>query len=243
MFVHGLGGCKTHFEQAFIEAPPGMGILAVDLPGFGESDRFPPGVEYSFENHSAALSEVLVKTAEECGVATVFLTMHSMSSGILPELLVPSFPSLSGVALLEGNIIPEDAFWSKRIVKMGDAEFLKYFSSLQNGGHYALAAELKAQRSPSELKYLAACYSLADYRAFRETASHALAVSTGGLIAKALKSFSGPKLYFRGSESPTWTGWPLLLEAGVSWLTIENAAHFPHLDNPKQTYSSIYVNH
>ncbi len=241
VFVHGLGGCKSHFEQAFVEAPPGRGVLAIDLPGFGESDRFPPGIEYSFASHASALSEVLAKTEADFGAARIVLIVHSMASGLLPEMLALRPSSFAGVFLLEGNLIADDAGWSRRLIEMGEIEFQRHLRLLQKGGHFALATELKAPQSQSELKRLSACYCQADGRAIRETASHALAVTNAGLVIHALKSFAGSKAYLRGSHSSPWAGWPILKEAGVSGLTIENAGHFPHVDNPGQTYSTIYA--
>lgn len=241
VFVHGLGGCKNHFKQAFSEAPVGRGVLAVDLPGFGESDRFPEETDYSFAAHAAALGEVLCRTAKDFGAARIVLTVHSMAAGLLPEMLALDFQPVAGLALLEGNLVPGDAEWSRRIVDMGETEFQRHFTSLQKGGQYALAAELKAPQTKTELKRLAACYCLADSRAFRATATHALADTKAGLVIHALRKFRGPKIYLRGSQSPPWAGWPALSEAGVSGVVIEHSAHFPHVDNPKQTYSTIYA--
>jgi pimeloyl-ACP methyl ester carboxylesterase len=241
VFVHGLGGCKNHFEQAFFEVPAGRGVLAVDLPGFGESDRFPEETDYSFAAHAAVLGEVLCRTTKDLGAARIVLTVHSMASGLLPEILALEIQPFAGLALLEGNLVPEDAEWSRRIVDMGEIEFQRYFTSLQKGGQYALAAELKAPQSKAELKRLAVCYCLADSRAFRATAAHALADTNAGLVIHALRKFTGPKLYLRGSQSSPWAGWSALSEADVSGVVIEHSAHFPHVDNPKQTYSTIYA--
>lgn len=241
VFVHGLGGCKSHFEQAFFEAPAGRGVLAVDLPGFGDSDRFPEETDYSFAAHAAALGEVLCRTTKDSEAARIVLAVHSMAAGLLPEMLALDIQPFVGFALLEGNLVPEDAEWSRRIVDMGESEFQRYFTSLQKGGQYALAAELKAPQSKTELKRLAACYSLADSRAFRATAAHALADTKAGHVINALRKFRGKKIYLRGSQSPPWAGWPALSEAGVSGVVIEHSAHFPHVDNPKQTYSTIYA--
>jgi pimeloyl-ACP methyl ester carboxylesterase len=240
IFVHGLGGCKAQFEQAFLNAPLGYGVLAIDLPGFGESDRLPSDIEYSFANHASALSDILIQIKDVLRVKKMVLSLHSMASGLLPKLLEEIKLSFFGIVLIEGNLILGDAIWSKDLSEMDNTKFKRYFQYLKKYGHYDLMRSFKAYQNNTKLNYFANCYQLADERAFRETAFHTYQNADSRLVINALKNYIGFKLYLRGSLSSPWSGWPILDTAGINSRIIQNAAHFPHVDNPIETYATIY---
>lgn len=238
LFLHGLGGSKEQFEAAFEEAPQGRGVIAVDLPGFGESDRFPNDIMYSFRNQAAAIEQVLDYQIERMTGPKVVLITHSMSSGLLPFLL--NRREVIGVALLEANLFAEDAKLSTRICEMNPEEFGRHFAFLKRGARIASSTQLIAPMKGNNLKCLEQGYSAADQRAFYESACNASSATASGSAIRALTRFSGDKIYLRGDHSPPLSRWAALNDLAIVSTLIENAGHFPHLDNQVQTYSAIF---
>lgn len=234
LFIHGLGGARFLFAGGFAEAASrGLGVIALDLPGFGDSAALADGHAYSLAGHAGAVRAVLA----ELGVDGCYLALHSMSGALLPELLDGS---VLGVTLLEANLTEEDADWSAEIIAMDDAAFDAYWSRITRHAKRIFGFQLHGQASSEQIADWARCFTMMDRRAFRETARIVNGATCGDGIVAALREFHGPKRYFRGASSAAWGGREGLAAMGVAYDEIENAGHYLFLDNPKALYPALY---
>lgn len=75
--VHGLGGRRQHYGPAIERLADRTRVIAIDLPGFGES-TLPEG-RLEFDDHVAAVTAVL----DDADAAQVVLVGHSMSGPLV----------------------------------------------------------------------------------------------------------------------------------------------------------------
>ena len=207
----------------------------MDLLGCGQSARLAAEHEYSGRMQADAVREALAAL----GINEVVLVFHSLATLLLPYLL-RDLSGVAGVVLLEGNLLSEDTFWSSKIAAMDDCSFERYFSALQRGGELMLRSMLKSPPHDDDITRFGASFAAMDRRAFRETAAFGYNGTCSGEALRALGSYRGSKLYLRGEHSDAWGGRAALDKAGVRLTMIRNAGHFPHIDNPFETYDAVF---
>jgi pimeloyl-ACP methyl ester carboxylesterase len=82
LLLHGLGGTKASFLPTIAAlAPEGRRVIAIDLPGFGDSDK-PVGAPYD----APFFSKAVVALMDELGLHDADLLGHSMGGRVALEL-------------------------------------------------------------------------------------------------------------------------------------------------------------
>lgn len=237
LFIHGLGGSRVHFADAF-EHPDSSerGLLSIDLLGFGASDRLADTHRYSFKLQSVAVSEAL----SQLGPGRVNLVLHSMAAGLLTELPHMIGTRLSRVFLLEGNLREDDATWSQTLSSMSDEEHRDYFARVQKTAPYVLARQLDRSHSKTRIRLWSNSFLEADERAMREMAIELFNVTRTGAIGEAVSRLKDRVVYVRGENRREWDGYGLLQQLGVDLVRIPNAGHYMMLDDPARVYEAIF---
>ncbi|MBI2060216.1 MAG: alpha/beta fold hydrolase [Nitrospirae bacterium] len=104
LFVHGLGGYKENWELNVPYFARGRRVVALDLPGFGHSEK--PRREYSMDFFVATVKGLL----EKLGIERVHLVGNSMG-GMISEAFALAHPlRISSLTLVDAagvNIFPE----------------------------------------------------------------------------------------------------------------------------------------
>ena len=81
VLLHGLGGTKASFLPTVAALAPSFRTIAVDMLGFGDSDK-PLGASYGFEFHARAITELL----DELELERAHFVGHSMGGRVALEL-------------------------------------------------------------------------------------------------------------------------------------------------------------
>lgn len=237
VFVHGLGGHKEHFRTAFdAHSGLGKGVLSLDLMGFGASGRLRDDEEYLLKNQAGALSTLLA----DLDIPSINLVVHSMSSGIIPDMLALGTVDVSAIYLLEGNLVEADSDWSGTLSAMSDDEYEDYIKRIKKTARLVLSRQLARPHLRNQVQEWSNCFQMADERALRETARHVHQATIGGEIAEALAEYSGPVVYIRGDADQDWPGRDTLASIGAEFVVIENAGHYMMLDAPNEVYQVIF---
>ncbi len=235
LFFHGMGCSKDHFSGAFLNnTGKDREVVAVDFPGAGKSLRLPDKQAYSEEVQTQMIKDVI----ETLGISKPLLVCHSISSFVLPVLL--NDLETSGVILIEGNLFREDTELSTKVSQMSDAEYDRYYHLLGRMNTMMMKDWLKKKFDKDTLKQLSQCLIEIDARAYRETAIMGREMTIKGKIFDTVVNYNLPKMYIRGSLSDPWGRQDQLVQAGVIYHEIGQAGHFPHIDNPKDTYDAIF---
>ena len=82
VLIHGLGGSRRIWEPVFDRLAAERDVIAVDLPGFGESPRSPDGVPPTPANLGAAIAEL----CEELGLERPHVAGNSLGGWVALEL-------------------------------------------------------------------------------------------------------------------------------------------------------------
>lgn len=107
VFVH-CWTCNAEFWREQYNAFPGYRVIAMDLPGHGESDK--PKTDYSMAFFAKAVDAVMMKA----GVKQAVLVGHSMGTPVVRRFY-ELFPEKTiGLVIVDGELIP---FWPREEVE------------------------------------------------------------------------------------------------------------------------------
>ncbi len=110
VFLHGWGGAKECFDDAFSsKSLKDYGICAIDLVGFGESEK-PEDFSYDLLDQA----NVVALAVNSLNVKKVYLVGHSMGGGI-GLLAAPQIKNLVMFINAEGNLAPVGSTTDARI--------------------------------------------------------------------------------------------------------------------------------
>lgn len=101
VFVHGTPGFAASWNRYLTEVPSGMGAVALDRPGFGQSE--PKGAVPSLSEQAAAVEPLLV----ERNGAWPILVGHSLGGPVILRVASDYPERVGGLIVLAGNIDPE----------------------------------------------------------------------------------------------------------------------------------------
>lgn len=221
VFLPGLGCTKESFaglfDQPALDAPT---LLALDLPGHGDSRNLPPET-WSMEGMAETLAADLQELAPPC--QRLHLVAHSL--GGAPALLLAQEPPipLASFVNLEANLIAADCgLVSRRTADSEKDDFCKrkFARMIARGGE-----------SPDPITrawagWMAAC----NPEALHASARSLVAWSDSGRLLKIYLGLSAPKLYVYGERSAI----PEVLAAldKTPCRKIEGASHFIMFEDP-----------
>lgn len=226
LFLHGLSGGAVHFDRAFeAEALDGRGLLAVDLPGFGES--------------AAARRVEIAAQVDACRTALgqarferPWVVAHSMAASAAARLAAES----RGVILLEGNLLPRDLAFSDRVLGIAEADFPAEYAKIQKAAETILKMQTRLSDRDARARY-AETWRRCGAEAVRRVALEINADTRAAEPLRLLRGCGRPVVAYFGDAKP---GLPAAVEElGLRTRIIPRADHFPMLDNPAATYAAI----
>lgn len=184
--LHGIQGDRSLFDrltaEPFLES---YDLLAIDLPGFGESSK-PESWDYNLESHAAAVLDVIA----QLGLGRVHLIGHSLGGMIATLLTLRAAERILSVVSLEGNLTLEDCGLSRDIAGIPFQQFAADFFP-------ELKKKLRTSQEPSapfRLSALEAAGALAFYKISQSIVSWA----KSGSLKIAFETAPCPKLLLYG---------------------------------------------
>jgi pimeloyl-ACP methyl ester carboxylesterase len=228
ILLHGLGCTKESFTGIIDAGLAGRtSVLALDFPGFGESDK-PDDFAYKMEELADVTRLVIGRFATERTV----LVAHSMG-GAVGLLLAENLPNLEMFINLEGNLIPEDAgIISRSIAQQSEEEFV--------GRGYNTILEQLESSGVEDLRAWAGWFKMASPIAVYRSACSLVEWSDSNKLIERFNKL--PKsAYVYGDQADT-TNLRRQFGAGVVTRSIAGAGHFMMLDNPGELCAVICDN-
>jgi pimeloyl-ACP methyl ester carboxylesterase len=229
LFVHGLGLSGSIWANLvqIITLP----VHTPDLPGHGAGPRG----QYDF---GAMWTHIEQHIPHEEWLNTT-LVLHSMSSGLLPEL-VASNTRPAALVLIEGNLTGADTKWSREISCQPREQFDQWFARIRKASTLVLRSQLIGSHDPQDLISWGAGFTEVETDALRQIAANLIERSESGAIARALATLDLPTIYLRGYESRGLDeSCALLARLCIPVIKIPGAAHYPMIDNPRATWQAI----
>ncbi len=217
VYLHGLGESGLCFETLMHDpALVGWPQRALDMRGYGASQ--PAAAPLTLVEHAYHLAPVLQRRRS-------VLIGHSMG-GVVATYLAPLLGrNLAGFINIEGNISAADCTYSARIAFEDRAKFVAE-------GFDRLCNEVRAggMNDPALALY-AKSLTRAEPAQLHLNATELVAASNAETLAALMGALPVESVYLLGS--PRGTGprsRELLDKAGVSWLAIPSAGHWPFVD-------------
>jgi pimeloyl-ACP methyl ester carboxylesterase len=162
-----------------------------------------------------------------------------MSSCLLPDLVASSVRP-AALVLIESNLIAADATWSREIARHSEEEFPLWLDRIRKASMLIMQGQLTGEHQMDELMHWSSGFREVDPHALRVIATNVIKRSDSYLISESLASLSLPTIYLTGDKSTGLNfSHDLLASLGIPIIEIPNAAHYPMIDNPKDTWHHI----
>lgn len=128
LLIHGLG-CSLRYWACVFDAREfaNYRILALDLPGFGMSDK-PDSYDYKLSSQA----DLALAFVDALQVQQFLLVGHSMG-GAIAILLALKYPDrVKHLVVIEPNLRAHDAQLSREMVKYRESEFIQRYQEFQS---------------------------------------------------------------------------------------------------------------
>lgn len=232
LYLHGLGESGLCFE-GLLEHPR-LGSwrqIAVDLPGYGKSPwpTSPRTLEALAEEVADwALDRLPRSRPEDDPLVVAGHSMGGVLGAILLEELARRARPVAGFVNIEGNVSLDDCGFSSRAAAYTLDDFLDI-------GHGALLDGLWADGDQdTALRIYYPSVRFCDPRAYHLNSTELVELSRKETLAARYGALAPPSIYILGSPRGTGAASRALLDAAeVPWTAIENAGHWPFLDQPE----------
>jgi pimeloyl-ACP methyl ester carboxylesterase len=229
LMLHGLCGGAVHFDAAFhAKALDGHALVALDLPGFGESAGLG---RCSLDEPADAARHA----ATALGLTRPMVVAHSMAASVAARLTGMA----AGLVLLEGNVLPAHLGFSDRLLGGGEAAFRAEFPRMQATAAMILKYQTRQVAAPALRRYAETWSACEANTVWSLIAAFNPEVRAGAVSAR-LAAYDGPLLCLYGTEGDYATSAPELARAlpNAELRAIEGAAHYLMLDAPEAVYAA-----
>lgn len=125
LLVHGYGASSASYKPVMKSLGEGLRVIAVDLPGFGKSDK--RDGDYSPE----ALSDVLVQILDQKGIARAHVVGHSWGCSVALAFALRHRDRLDRLVLVSGFVYDDQLLpmmrWTRASKTTGDALYALFY--------------------------------------------------------------------------------------------------------------------
>jgi pimeloyl-ACP methyl ester carboxylesterase len=164
--------------------------------------------------------------------------LHSMASAFIPYI-IKSGIKIKALFILEGNIIPEDAYFSRRLSSMSFGIFKKWYK-LVNDGFLDLGINYNLMNLNTTKRIASDSFQQVNPDALYHISKDLVSITDSGEIIDVLRKRDFPVFYFRGEFTPSQPKLnQVLKEIKIPIHIIENSGHLMMVDNPSGTYNKI----
>ena len=221
LLVHGLG-LSSNIWSRLIPFLDGE-VLAVDLPGHGESDS----TDFSWHGLWKTLANaVCLKEWAE-----ITLVMHSFSACLLPEIISAGVRPAK-IILIEGILHPADALWTNELTFLDDAQFDGWLIRFRSVSEMALRSQLFSRNNRHDIQLWSDAFKRVNGEALRVMAFNLRNRLGTDDIPIAIESLNGFIVYLRGGRSRlSLVGRTFLESNSIVVSEIQDSGHFPMIDN------------
>jgi pimeloyl-ACP methyl ester carboxylesterase len=223
VYLHGLGESGLCFEELSVaSALAEWAHWVPDLPGYGKS----PWLEQPFT--LADHADYVAQWIQHRQIQPVVLVGHSMG-GVTGLLFCEKYPQLVRYFInVEGNISMGDCGFSSQAIQFTQPDFITHgFKKLYQQFY-------RDGLSDPAMQGYYASVRICDPRTYYLNSLELVQFSQSERAASRLLQLKVPFAYILGS--PRGTGaysQSLLTRTGIKWYQVENAGHWPFIDQPR----------
>ena len=224
LLVHGLGGSIDSWTQNIDALSHGARVVALDLPGFGQSDK--PLIDYTVEFYR----NFLIKFIDRLGFRKTSIVGSSLGGQIAAELAIARHDLVDRLVLVSpAGALPRSFRATpalRRYVKVTTARSPKEVAQ-------ALHA---VDKKPVDHAYAKQVFERMSQPGAREAFHSALKESKSApRLGSRLGKIRSPILLLWGKEDimmPAKFAWPYLRMKNARMVLLERCGHRPHAERP-----------
>jgi pimeloyl-ACP methyl ester carboxylesterase len=241
VMLHGLGGTKASFLPTVgALAPQGHRVIAVDLPGFGDSDK-PIGARYD----AKFFSQSVIALIDELGLDTTDIVGHSLGGRVTLEVVMHAPERFNRAVLMTPSLA-----WLRERPWAPALRFVRPELGLLQPAPRAVVERVVRQLIPGGgSRYAAAgideflrAYTTARGRAAFYAAARHIYLERPDHFWDRLRHLKPPALFVWGSRDPLV---PAAFERHVreavpqaEHITL-NCGHIPQIERPRELHRAI----
>jgi pimeloyl-ACP methyl ester carboxylesterase len=225
VFIHGWS-CDLNFWKNQVGAFPQMRVIAIDLPGHGESDK--PEIDYTMDLHASAIDAAL----RDAKVERAVLVGHSNGTPVVRQFY-RQFPQKTlGLVFVDGALRPfaPAAEMQKFIDPMKAPNFHEYIARLVD----AMIRPMKNDAARSDIK-----------NAMLRTPQHVSVSEMENILPDEIwrpDKINVPALVILAKQ-PAWTAdyerFVRDLVPNVDYQIWEGVSHFLMIDKPQEFNAAV----
>lgn len=227
LFLHGFGSTKEDFADLAVRPEfAGSAFLAFDAPGCGESECADFSA-LSIPFHFQATKDLI----DHLSPGRFHLVGHSMG-GLTALLLAHEAPErIISFTNIEGNLTPEDCFWSRRILEYKTDDDRAFFD--------AFVERVRGEESPAGTLFAAGVRNKVRTSAIRPLFESIVELSGKGDLLNKFIGLPIPKMFMFGDANGHLPYLGLLQRKGIQMAQISGCGHFPMYSNPPEMWRNL----
>jgi pimeloyl-ACP methyl ester carboxylesterase len=227
VFLHGFGTTKEDYADIILHSElDDHAVLAYDAPGCGAT--------CSSDLSASSISFFVAVTKQMLaaeGIDRFHLAGHSMG-GLTGLLLADEQPErIASFINIEGNLAPEDCFFSRQIVTdpaENPGAFLSHFTDRAADSDSAAGA-LYSASLPHKVRA----------SAVRAIFTSIVDLSDHGRLLERFLALPMPRMFMYGEQNNSLSYLSALVEGGVKLAEISHSGHFPMYSNPPELWKQL----
>lgn len=223
ILVHGLGLSRSIWDKLIPLI--NCEVVAIDLPGHGNS---------KFECYDwKSIWHDIINSVPQTDITKASVVLHSFSAGALPEILNYRKRPHS-IYLLEGIVHPEDAIWTKVIAGMNVEDYKSWLTRWRSVSHMTLKSQLVRPQSSRDIEKWSSGFRVVKEDALFSMSAQLQSRVNSKELEFCLSNSQGNLTYLKGSKSKVGaSGINFVRGCGCRIEELQDAGHFPMLDNPE----------
>ncbi len=244
VLIHGIGHRLEAFDPVFDELAEHYDVIAVDLPGFGQSPGFASGADYSLD----ALAEAVVANYSRWGIDNPHVVGNSMGGAVSVIL------GQRGQARSVTALSPAGWFWPWTLLLAGLPLLLMKIGSFAPNAILRLLAGSTIGRKIMGLSLYRYPERLTPERTYGDALSMRRAKGFWPMLLGHIPlAFRVPRIFKGATRVPTTIAWgnrDLILSprmaskaaaslAGINFVVLDDAGHVPMSDSPDAVIAAI----
>ncbi|PID58106.1 hypothetical protein CSB45_05310 [candidate division KSB3 bacterium] len=230
VLIHGLGCSLQYWDCLFNAAALSHSrILAIDLPGFGFSEK-PEHYDYQLPSQSRLIFDIL----QRLQIRTFDLVGHSMGGTIAILMALQKPQRVRRLVTIEPNLLATHAQLSRRIAQYTEDAFIDAYEEFRLSVINTVKGwfvKLRQQHVNDYISHLSRTTAISMYRSARSLLQE---TSEPGL-AGALKHIALPRSLILGEESVQMRSSTIpeeLRDSSVDTIVVPGVGHMMMVDNP-----------
>ena len=228
LLIHGLG-CSLNYWDCVFGAPEfsHYRILAVDLPGFGLSEK-PEDYDYSLSSQGRLVFELL----QALQIQTFDLVGHSMGGAIAILMALQHPKRIRKIVTIEPNLLASNAKLSRQIVKYSEAAFIESYEAFRLSAIDTVKHWFVNVRRQDLDDYIAEILKTTAISMYRSASSLLDETAEPGLTGSFCR-MNIPRHFVIGEETIKIKAVPdEFRDSGVNTVIVPGVGHMMMVDNP-----------